>query len=102
MPAKLSNEEKMAALAELRHWSAENNRDAITREFKFADFADAFAFMTRIALSAEKRDHHPEWSNVYNRLTITLSTHDAGGLSGLDVALAREIDRVYARWTAAG
>jgi len=100
MPAKLSNEHRETALSELKHWSFDSRRDAIAREFKFSDFCDAFAFMARIALVAEKRNHHPEWSNVYNKVSITLTTHDAGGLSLLDVELAREIDSVFARWSA--
>jgi 4a-hydroxytetrahydrobiopterin dehydratase len=67
-------------------------RDAIQKSFKFADFTQAWGFMTRVALAAEKADHHPEWSNVYNKVEIVLSTHDAGGLSDKDVALARFID----------
>ncbi|MDB5968217.1 MAG: 4a-hydroxytetrahydrobiopterin dehydratase [Hydrocarboniphaga sp.] len=100
MPAKLSNEQRESSLAELKHWSLDNRRNAIAREFKFADFCDAFAFMTRVALVAEKRNHHPEWSNVYNKVSITLTTHDAGGLSLLDIELAREIDSIFARWSA--
>jgi 4a-hydroxytetrahydrobiopterin dehydratase len=100
MPAKLSNEQRETALSELKQWSFDGRRDAITRTFKFADFCDAFAFMARIALVAEKRSHHPEWSNVYNKVSITLTTHDASGLSLLDVELAREIDGIFARWSA--
>ena len=77
------------------HWQRESQRDAITREFVFKDFNQAFAFMTRIALAAEKRDHHPEWSNVYNKVRITLSTHDAGGVTGKDLELARFIDDIF-------
>ena len=69
----------------------------ITREFKFADFTQAFGFMTQVALAAEKHDHHPEWSNVYNRVTMTWTTHDAKGLSGKDVELALIADQAYAR-----
>jgi 4a-hydroxytetrahydrobiopterin dehydratase len=84
-----------AALAEtLPHWSLLPDRDAIHRSFKFADFSEAWAFMTRVALLAEKQDHHPEWSNVYNKVEITLTTHDANGLSARDVTLAFEIDRL--------
>ena len=67
-------------------------RDAIAREFRFRDFSEAFGFMSRVALLAEKQDHHPEWSNVWNRVEITLSTHDAGGLSRRDIKLAQAID----------
>lgn len=82
-----------AALAEdLPHWSMAGGRDAITRTFRFADFNEAWGFMSRVALLAERHDHHPEWSNLWNRVEITLSTHDAGGLSARDVALAKAID----------
>ncbi|EKE44211.1 Pterin-4-alpha-carbinolamine dehydratase 2 [Oceaniovalibus guishaninsula JLT2003] len=73
-------------------WRMAEDRDAIVRSFRFADFSAAWGFMTRVALEAEKLDHHPEWSNVWNRVDIVLSTHDAGGLTALDVALARRID----------
>ncbi len=88
-PVKIGAE---AALKELSGWRAVDGRDAITKEFKFADFNAAFAFMTAAALHAEKHDHHPEWFNVYNRVTVTLSTHDAGGVTALDVALAKFMD----------
>jgi len=78
-------------------WSREKSRDAITREFVFADFNRAFAFMTQVALAAEKADHHPEWSNVYNKVRVTLSTHDAGGVTQKDLDLARFADEAYAR-----
>lgn len=77
-------------------WSLDIQRDAITRKFKFDDFTAAFGFMTRVALWAEKWGHHPEWSNVYNNVSITLTTHDVGGLSALDVKLARKIDTIAA------
>ena len=73
-------------------WSLAEGRDAITKTFRFKDFRQAFGWMTGIALLAEKMDHHPEWSNVYNRVEVTLTTHDAGGLSALDVALAQAMD----------
>jgi len=95
---RLTAGERSDALAELKDWSYAEERDAIARQFRFADFCDAFAFMTRVALVAEKRDHHPEWSNVYNKVTITLTTHDVSGLSPLDLELAREIGQVYARF----
>lgn len=73
-------------------WTLDRERDAITKGFKFKDFTEAFAWMTRMALVAEKMDHHPEWSNVYNRVTVTLTTHDVDGLSDLDVTLAKVMD----------
>ena len=94
MTAKLDGARRAQALGELKGWSEVNGRDAIAKSFKFADFNAAFAFMTRVALAAEKADHHPEWFNVYNRVDITLSTHDAGGLSERDIALAKFIDAV--------
>ena len=78
-------------------WQREEKRDAITREFVFADFNRAFAFMTQVALAAEKADHHPEWFNVYNKVRVTLSTHDAGGVTQKDLDLARFADEAYAR-----
>jgi 4a-hydroxytetrahydrobiopterin dehydratase len=79
-------------LAALDGWRVLDGRDAIAKTFKFADFNAAFAFMTRAALTAEKMDHHPEWSNVYNRVDVILSTHDAGGLTELDIKLATFMD----------
>ncbi len=79
------------------NWTRDENRDAITREFVFPDFNCAFAFMTQVALAAEKADHHPEWTNVYNKVRITLTTHDAGGLTQKDIDLARFADEAYAR-----
>ena len=90
--AQLTEAERDQALAGLPEWQLRGDKLAIVRQFKFADFSEAFAFMTRVALIAEKRDHHPEWSNVYNRVEITLTTHDAGGLSRRDVEMARAID----------
>lgn len=92
MVAKLTEAERADALSELPGWTHDPARDAITRRFTFADFPAAFAFMTRIAIAAEKADHHPEWSNVWNRVDILLTTHDADGLSARDVALAKVID----------
>jgi 4a-hydroxytetrahydrobiopterin dehydratase len=89
---QLTDEERGTALAALPDWQLRDDRLAIVRKFRFADFSEAFAFMTRVALIAEKADHHPEWSNVYNRVEITLTTHDAGGLSQRDVAMAKAID----------
>ncbi len=81
-------------------WKREAQRDAMTRDLVFKDFNAAFAFMTQVALAAEKADHHPEWSNVYNKVRITLSTHDAGGLTQKDLDLARFIDAAYQKLTA--
>ena len=92
MIAKLTNAERAALPTTLPQWRLVSGRDAIARDFAFADFSAAWAFMTRVALLAEKHDHHPEWSNVWNRVSITLATHDAGGLSARDVALAKAID----------
>jgi len=89
---QLTEEERTDALDELDEWDFDEARDAITRTFTFADFSEAFAFMTRVALLAEKADHHPEWSNVWNRVVILLTTHDAGGLSQRDVDMAEAID----------
>ncbi len=92
MVAKLVGKERAETLATLDGWSEVEGRDAIAKSFRFEDFNDAFGFMTRIALHAERLDHHPEWFNVYNRVDITLATHDAGGVTERDVALARLID----------
>lgn len=89
---RLSDEERADALDALDEWDYDEARDAIVRSFVFADFSAAFAFMTRVALLAEKADHHPEWSNVWNRIDVLLTTHDAGGLSHKDVGLAEAID----------
>lgn len=86
---KLSPEERRAALAELTGWSDVDGRDAITKSFRFRDFNGAFGFMVKVALMAERMDHHPEWFNVYNRVEVTLATHDAGGVTARDIALAR-------------
>ena len=94
MTAKLTGKARSDALAALKEWKEVPGRDAIQRNLRFADFNQAWAFMTRVALAAEKADHHPEWSNVYNRVEIVLSTHDAGGVSDKDVALARFIDSI--------
>ena len=90
--AKLEGPERKAALAGLDGWSEVPGRNAITKHYKFNDFNEAFAFMTRVAMAAEKADHHPEWVNVYNRVEVTLSTHDAGGVSKKDIALAAFMD----------
>ena len=89
---ELTQEERDSWMQALPQWSLSREGKAIERTFEFADFAEAFAFMTRIAIMAEKRDHHPEWFNVYNKVEITLTTHDAGGLSLRDVNMAKKID----------
>ena len=94
MADKLAGAEREAALAALDGWAEVDGRDAIRKSFAFGDFNEAFGFMGRIALAAEKADHHPEWFNVYNRVEIVLSTHDAGGLSQRDIELAKFIDGV--------
>jgi 4a-hydroxytetrahydrobiopterin dehydratase len=91
---KLSADARTAALAKLHGWSEVKGRDAIAKKFVFADFNAAFGFMTRSALVAEKLDHHPEWFNVYKTVDVTLSTHDAGGLTELDVKLAEAMNKM--------
>ncbi|HEX9768335.1 MAG TPA: 4a-hydroxytetrahydrobiopterin dehydratase [Kiloniellales bacterium] len=92
MVDRLSAEARREALAELSGWGQVEGRDAIEKSFKFKSFSEAWGFMSRVALAAEKLNHHPEWSNVYNRVDILLSTHDCGGLSELDIKLAKRID----------
>ena len=92
MIARLTDDEITAALTGLPGWALDAERTGITRSLKFTDFVEAFGFMTKVALLAEKADHHPEWSNVYNRVEVRLSTHDCGGLSKRDMALAGKID----------
>lgn len=92
---KLDANARAAALKELPNWREAEGRDAITRKFQFEDFNEAFGFMTRVALLAEKMDHHPEWFNVYNKVAVTLSTHDAGGVTDKDIKLAKAMG-VYA------
>jgi 4a-hydroxytetrahydrobiopterin dehydratase len=94
MSQKLAGEARKSALARLKGWSEVTGRDAITKKFVFADFNAAFGFMTRAALVAEKMDHHPEWFNVYKTVEVTLSTHDAGGLTDLDIKLAEAMDKL--------
>jgi 4a-hydroxytetrahydrobiopterin dehydratase len=93
MPQKLAGDARRSALAKLSGWSEVAGRDAITKTFTFKDFNEAFGFMNRAALVAEKIDHHPEWSNVYKTVVVTLSTHDAGGLTEKDVTLAEAMER---------
>ena len=94
MDEQLSEAERADALDGLDDWDYDEGRDAITRSIVFTDFAEAFGFMTQVALVAEKMDHHPEWTNVWNRVEITLTTHDAGGLSERDIELAGVIDGI--------
>tara|TARA_B100000378_G_scaffold20687_1_gene16198 strand:+ start:535 stop:822 length:288 start_codon:yes stop_codon:yes gene_type:complete len=89
---KLNESERKTWLDALDGWTMASDRDAIERTFEFADFSEAWGFMNRVALLAEKNDHHPEWSNVYNRVEIALTTHDADGLSMRDVEMAKAID----------
>lgn len=93
MAEKLEGKVREAALADLGDWAALDGRDAISRIFKFKTFNEAFGFMARVALKAEQMNHHPEWFNVYNRVEVTLTTHDCGGLSDLDVKLAKFMDK---------
>jgi len=94
MAEKLDPDARRSALAKLSGWSEVQGRDAIAKKFVFKDFNEAFGFMTRAALVAEKMDHHPEWFNVYKTVDVTLSTHDAGGLTELDVKLAEAMNRL--------
>jgi 4a-hydroxytetrahydrobiopterin dehydratase len=94
---KLNTDELGAALATIPDWTHDPARGAVARDFVFADFVRAFAFMTEVALQAERRDHHPEWRNVYNRVAIAWTTHDAGGLTDLDVEMARLTDQAAER-----
>ena len=90
--AKLEGAARKQALAELKEWREVQERDAIARKFTFKDFNQAFGFMARVALVSEKMDHHPEWSNVYKTVDVVLSTHDAGGVTDKDIALAKAMD----------
>jgi 4a-hydroxytetrahydrobiopterin dehydratase len=94
MAEKLTGNARAAALAKLDGWSEVQGRDAIRKKFTFKDFNEAFGFMARAALVAEKLDHHPEWFNVYNRIEVTLATHDAGGVTQRDIELAQTMDRL--------
>jgi len=93
-PTRLTDDERAAALAALPGWALVGGREAIARTFRFTDFPEAWGFMSRAALVAERLDHHPEWSNVWNRVEVVLTTHDAGGLTELDVRLAQAMDRI--------
>ena len=96
MPTRLTDTERAALSTTLPGWSLVSGRDAIERGFKFRDFSEAWGFMNRVALLAENQNHHPDWSNVWNRVRIELSTHDAGGLTGNDVKLATAINALLA------
>ena len=91
---KLSDAERSAALAELDGWELVDGRDAIFKSFSFKNFNEAFGWMSRVAMAAEKMDHHPEWFNVYKTVDVTLATHSVGGLSSLDVRLAKIMDKM--------
>jgi len=92
MPQRLTDAERAALAGSLPQWQVQSTPESIRREFRFKDFSQAWGFMTRVALLAEKHDHHPDWSNVWNTVRIVLNTHDAGGLTHKDVALAQAID----------
>ena len=96
MAERLSKEARVTALKELKGWAEAQGRDAISRTFVFKDFNEAFGFMTRVALAAEKADHHPEWRNVYKTVEVLLSTHDAGGVTARDIELARTMNALAA------
>ena len=95
---KLNPDQVQAALGALPGWKRHGRREAIRRQFVFADFTQAFAFMTQVAIVAEKRNHHPEWCNVYNKVDVILTTHDAQGLTQRDIDLARYADEAFARF----
>jgi 4a-hydroxytetrahydrobiopterin dehydratase len=92
MAEKLAGAERAQALAALEGWGEVEGRDAITKSFQFKNFIEAFGWMTKVALAAEKADHHPEWFNVYRTVDVTLATHDAGGVTEKDIALAKRMD----------
>ncbi|HEY1311490.1 MAG TPA: 4a-hydroxytetrahydrobiopterin dehydratase [Pseudolabrys sp.] len=94
MAEKLAGDARKTALGKLAHWSEVSGRDAITRKFTFKNFKEAFAFMTAVADIAEDMNHHPEWFNVYKTVEVTLSTHDAGGVTALDIKLAEAMDKL--------
>lgn len=96
MPTKLTAKARETALQRLNGWIYDESADAISHEYRFKTFSEAFGFMTRVAMLAEKADHHPEWSNVYNKVSVTLTTHSAGGLTEKDLALAAGIDAILA------
>lgn len=97
MAARLASQEIRQELAKLDGWELTASETAIRRQFRFRDFSEAFGFMSRVALAAEKLDHHPDWSNVYNRVEVVLTTHDTGGLTELDFKLAAAMDKLATR-----
>jgi 4a-hydroxytetrahydrobiopterin dehydratase len=97
MIAQLTADERKTLLPSLSGWTMATDRDALCKTYRFTDFAEAFGFMTHVAIIADKQDHHPEWFNVYNRVEVTLTTHDADGLSQRDIKLARAMDAVAAK-----
>jgi 4a-hydroxytetrahydrobiopterin dehydratase len=94
MRRKLEGSERKDAIAALDGWADAADRDAVTKQFTFRSFSEAFGFMTRVALVAERMDHHPDWANVYRTVDVTLTTHDAGGVTALDIKLAQAIDEI--------
>ena len=96
MADKLTSKQRDTALRGLNGWVSDETSDAISHVFKFKSFSEAFGFMTRVAIAADKAGHHPDWSNAYDKVTIVLSTHDAGGLTDKDIALAKAIDAILA------
>ena len=101
MTNRLTGEPRKAALATLHGWNETKGRDAIERTFTFADFSEAFGFMARVALVADKHDHHPEWRNVYRTVEVVLATHDAGGVTARDIDLAKAMNAIAAQLGAA-
>ena len=96
MAEKISTDARSRALAQLDGWEAAKDREAIVKEYRFSNFSQAFAWMTQVALLAEKMDHHPEWTNVYSRVSVALTTHDAGGITRNDLDMAKQMD-LYAK-----
>ena len=101
MVEKLTGGDRQKALASLKHWKKVRGRNAIAKDYHFGDFNETFGFMSRVAIKAEQMDHHPEWFNVYNRVRVTLTTHDVGGVSERDIKLAKFMDRIAGRRAAA-
>eukprot|EP01100_Stratorugosa_tubuloviscum_P004149 TRINITY_DN202_c0_g1_i1.p1 TRINITY_DN202_c0_g1~~TRINITY_DN202_c0_g1_i1.p1 ORF type:complete len:132 (-),score=30.53 TRINITY_DN202_c0_g1_i1:111-506(-) len=99
IPTRLSEQQRTQALSTLNNWSLVEGRDAIKKRFVFSDFKSAFGFMTMVAMEAEQHQHHPEWFNVYNKLEITLTTHDCSGLSEKDILLASKIDSFFTNFS---